>query len=156
MTAQQSSIANGFAVLFFAGMLIFPVSKVVLKMFFSRTPESKGNPGGLIVIETVFPMIGCLFAAWLLLPYRPELVFPIASIAVGAHYFGFRTAYGDWTYWFFGALLCLIGTFAIIFNFPSRDIVPFIIASVEIIFGMWFVIVDKKSIVNHPDNNPLN
>ena len=95
VTSQLSSIARGFAVLFFAGMLIFPISKLVLKIFFSRTPESNSNSGGLIVMETVFPMIGCLFVAWLILPYRPKYVFPIASIAVGAHYFGFRTAYGS-------------------------------------------------------------
>ena len=145
VTAQYSGIANGFGVLFFAGMFIFPISKVVLKFFFARSPESKTNPGGLIVIETVFPMIGCLFVAWLILPHRPELVFPIASIAVGAHYFGFRTAYGDWKYWIFGSLLCLIGTFSIVFDIPPRDLVPFIVTSVEIIFGIWFILIDRKT-----------
>jgi hypothetical protein len=55
------SVSNGFFLLFFAGMFVFPLSKFALKLFFQRTPESKSNPGGLIVIETVFPMIGaCL------------------------------------------------------------------------------------------------
>ena len=82
LTAIYAGVANGFYVLFFAGMFIFPISKVVLSIFFKRKSESKGNPGGLVVIETVFPMIGGLFAAWLLLPYRPEFVFPMAAIAV--------------------------------------------------------------------------
>lgn len=157
VTTQYSSVAYGFAVLFFAGMFIFPISKLVLKMFFSRTPESETNPGGLIVIETVFPMIGCLFAAWLILPYRPEYVFPVASIAVGAHYFGFRTAYGDWTYWLFGVVLCLIASFAIIFDLPSRESVPFIVASVEIIFGFWFIVADRKDYpdVDEPQNERI-
>ncbi|MEC9080995.1 MAG: hypothetical protein VYE44_04395 [Verrucomicrobiota bacterium] len=144
VTSQLSSIAYGFAVLFFAGMLIFPISKLVLKTVFSRTPESKSNPGGLIVMETVFPMIGGLFVAWLILPYRPDYVFPIASIAVGAHYFGFRTAYGDWTYWIFGTLLCLIGTFSILLKFPPANFVPFIFAFVEILFGIYFILSDYK------------
>lgn len=143
LTAQNSGIANGFGVLFFAGMLIFPISKIVLKLFFRRPSESSKNPGGLIVIETVFPMIGCLFAAWLILPHRPEFVFSIASIAVGAHYFGFRTAYGDWTYWIFGALLCAIGVLSILLGFPPADLVPFIVASTEIIFGIWFIVIDR-------------
>jgi len=68
LTAMYSSITDGFILLFFAGIFIFPVSKLALKLFFQRAPESKSNPGGLIVLETVFPMIGGLFAAWLLLP----------------------------------------------------------------------------------------
>ena len=144
ITAHFSGIANGFAVLFFAGMCIFPLSKVVLKIFFDRAPESKGNPGGLVVIETVFPMIGCLFAAWLLLPYRPEFVFPISAIAVGAYYFGFRTAYGDWTYWLFGGIVCLIGALSIILNIPPREFVAFLIAAIEIIFGCFFILADRR------------
>ena len=144
LAGQHTGITNGFAVLFIGGMFIFPLSKVVLKMFFKRPPVSKTNPGGLIVIETVFPMIGCLFAAWLLLPHRPEFVFPIASIAVGAHYFGFRTAYGDWTYWVLGALLCVIGTASIVYGLLSSDLVPLIVAATEIIFGIWFIVIDKR------------
>jgi hypothetical protein len=62
-----------------------------------------------------------LFAAWLLLPYRPEFVFSVSAIAVGTLYFGFRTAYGDWTYWDFGAVLCLIGTFLIVLAIPPSE-----------------------------------
>ena len=138
-------VATGFAVLFFGGMLIFPLSKLVLGIFYRRASESKGNPGGLIVIETVFPMIGGLFAAWLLLPHRPEYVFPIAAIAVGAHYFGFRTAYGDWTYWVLGAVICLLGALSIISGIPPSTTLPYIVAVVEILFGIWFVGVDAHT-----------
>ncbi|MEM7478668.1 MAG: hypothetical protein AAF483_27100 [Planctomycetota bacterium] len=145
LMSQSYSIGIGFAVLFFAGMLIFPISKIVLKLIFRRPAESRDNPGGLIVIETVFPMIGGLFAAWLLLPHRAEFVFPLASIAVGAHYFGFRSAYGDWTYWVFGAALFLIGSLSIIVGLPSGKLIPFIVAFVEIGFGIWFIIVDARA-----------
>jgi len=145
LTAMYSSVSNGFFLLFFAGMFIFPVSKFALKLFFQRTPESKSNPGGLIVIETVFPMIGGLFAAWLLLPYRPEFVFSVSAIAVGTLYFDFRTAYGDWTYWGFGAVLCLIGTFSIVLAIPPSNLVPFIVAVVEIMFGIWLILADRMA-----------
>lgn len=145
LTATYSNLSNGFLLLFFAGMFIFPISKVVLKLFFRRPGESKSNPGGVIVIETVFPMIGGLFAAWLLMPHRPEFVFPIAAIAVGAHYFGFRTAYGDWTYWVFAAILCLIGSLSIVLGTPSSNWVPYMVAAVEFIFGSWFIYADGKT-----------
>ena len=82
LTAMYSSISDGFFLLFFAGMFIFPVSKLALKLVFQRGPESKSNPGSLIPLETVFPMGGGLFAAWLLLPYRPEFVFSASAITL--------------------------------------------------------------------------
>ena len=143
LTAMYSSISDGFFLLFFAGMFIFPVSKLALKLVFQRGPESKSNPGSLICLETVFPMIGGLFAASLLLPYRPEFVFSVSAIAVGTHYFGFRTAYGDWTYWVFGAALCMIGISSIALATPSSNSVPFIVAIVEIVFGTGLILADR-------------
>lgn len=102
---------------------------------------SPSNPGGTTVIETVFPMIGGLFAAWLLLPYRPDFAFPMAAIAVGTHYFGFRTAYGDWTNWIVGGVMCVVGVAAIFIRLPAPNIVPYIIAGIEIAFGIGFAII---------------
>tara|TARA_B100000035_G_scaffold70713_1_gene58042 strand:- start:2181 stop:2735 length:555 start_codon:yes stop_codon:yes gene_type:complete len=148
LMAMYSSISDGFFLLFFAGMFIFPASKLVLKLFFQRAPESKSNPGGLIALETVFPMIGGLFAAWLLLPHRPDLVFSVSAIAVGTHYFGFRTAYGDWTYWVFGAALCIIGISSIVLTIPSANLVPFVVALVEIAFGVWLIVADRMAAIS--------
>ena len=148
LTAMYSSISDGFFLLFFAGMFIFPVSKLALKLVFQRGPESKSNPGSLICLETVFPMVGGLFAAWLLLPYRPEFVFSASAIAVGTHYFGFRTAYGDWTYWVFGAVLCTIGLSSIALAIPSSSLVPFIVAIVEIVFGTCFILADRMEAIS--------
>ena len=148
LTAMYSSISDGFFLLFFAGMFIFPVSKLALKLVFQRGPESKSNPGSLICLETVFPMVGGLFAAWLLLPYRPEFVLSVSAIAVGTRYFGFRTAYGDWTYWVFGAVLCMIGLSSIALAIPSSSLVPFIVAIVEIVFGTCFILADRMEAIS--------
>lgn len=155
LVAMNSQIATGFTVLFFGGMLIFPISKVVVQCCFRRTPAPKSNPGGLIVIETVFPMIGGLFAAWLLLPSRPEYVFSVAAIAVGAHYFGFRTAYGDWTYWMLGLALCCVGASSIIIGLPGAQAVPFVVAMIEIAFGVWFVVADRNHRVSNADSEEI-
>ena len=48
---------------------------------FRRAAASKGNPGGMTIVETIFPMIGGLLAAWLFIPHRPDFVFPIAASA---------------------------------------------------------------------------
>ena len=138
VVASNNSVQTGFAMLFFGGMLIFPVSSLILRTFFQRGKVSSANPGGLTVVETVFPMIGGLFAAWLLLPYRPDFVFPVSAIAVGTHYFGFRTAYGDWTNWALGGTMCIVGVAAVLYRLPAPSIVPFIIAGVEVLFGIWF------------------
>lgn len=139
LVASARGVPTGFVVLFFGGMLIFPISKLIVGLFFKRGTVTPGNPGGLAVIETVFPMIGGLLAAWLLLPYRPDWVFAMAAIAVGAHYFGFRTAYGDWTNWVLGGALCVVGLGSIFLRFPEPPAVPFVIAAVEILFGAWLI-----------------
>jgi len=133
--ASSTGVATGFAVLFFGGMLIFPITELIVRGIFRREAASKTNPGGLTVIETIFPMIGGLLAAWLLLPHRPDLVFPMAAIEVGTHYFGFRTAYGDWTFWVLGGLMCGVGIANMFVGTPVSGVVPYAIAGIEIAFG---------------------
>ena len=94
-------------------------------------------------METVFPMVGGLFAAWLLLPHRPEAVFGVAAIAVGAHYYGFRTAYGDWSYWCLASILCLSGVASVLFQVPDGGLLPMYVAGIEVLFGVWFVLIDR-------------
>lgn len=144
LVASSDGVNKGFLVLFFGGMLIFPLATLVVKFIFKRQLLPKGHHGGQIVIETIFPMIGMLFAAWLFIPFKAEWVFPLASIAVGAHYFGFRSAYGDRLYWLLGALMCLVGLASILIRQPSADLVPYFIAGIEILFGMWFTFESVK------------
>ncbi len=144
IAASSNGISTGFAALFFGGMLIFPLSTLVVKFLFKRRLLPNGHPSGQIVIETIFPMIGMLFAAWLFVPLKPEWVFPIACIAVGTHYFGFRTAYGDLTYWLFGGIITAVGLASIIMKQPNSDTVPYVIAVIEIIFGFWFILMSFK------------
>ncbi|XZE19563.1 DUF7010 family protein [Pirellulaceae bacterium SH449] len=145
LVATTHGVPIGFAVLFFGGMLIFPVASIIVRQFFGRPNVSPSNPGGLTVIETIFPMIGGLLAAWLLIPYRPDFAFPISAIAVGAHYFGFRTAYGDWTNWILGGIMCVVGIGAIFYSLPKSNIVPYAIAVIEVSFGCWLTWVSFRN-----------
>jgi hypothetical protein len=99
----------GFTTLFLGGMAIFPLSKAVVTLGFRRAGEAKANGLGLLALESTIMMIGMLFVAWLLLPLRPEFVFPIAAMAVGLHYLPFRTVYGDRTFWAMGAAITVVG-----------------------------------------------
>ena len=145
-TASYSGVSTGFAVLFFGGMLIFPVASLIPKFLFGREPIADNNPSGLTIIETVFPMIGGLLAAWLLVPHRPEFVFPVAAIAVGTHYFGFRTAYGDWSNWVLGGMISCVGASSIFLSLPSTDSIPYLVAVIEFAFGGWLT---YRSVQSH-------
>ena len=100
-------IRVAFIALFFGGMLIYPLSLGASRLF-GRAGESKDNPMGPVALESTIAMIGCLLAAWLILPFKPEFVFPIAAVAVGTHYFVFKTAYGDRTYWLLAAAITAV------------------------------------------------
>jgi hypothetical protein len=102
-------VRAAFITLFFGGMLIYPLGLAASRLLFRRAAESPDNPMGPVALESTIAMIGCLLAAWLILPLKPDLVFPIAAIAVGTHYFVFKTAYGDRTYWLLAALITAVG-----------------------------------------------
>lgn len=131
---QWRGTGVGFAVLFLGGMLIFPASTFASRMIFRRERESAANPLGMTALESTIAMIGGLFAAWLLLPLKPALVFPLAAIAVGTHYAAFKTVYGDRLYWMLAAIITTIGVFDILVA-PVFGGVPFAVALVEFAFG---------------------
>lgn len=143
--ASRWGTPTGLAVLFFGGMAIYPVGTLVVRMLFRRKAPSANNPGGRTVTETVFPMIGGFLAAWILLPYRPDLVFPLAAIAVGAHYFGFRTAYGGILYWALAAAICAVGLGTVFVGVPDGGMVPYLVAAIEVVFGLWVTATEASS-----------
>ncbi len=145
LVSDSLGISTGFIVLFFGGMLIFPLSIVLDRWIFKRPAVASGHPSGQIVIETIFPMMGMLFIAWLMIPLKPDWVFAIAAIGVGTHYFGFRSAYGDFNYWIIGGLLTLVGFASIYIKQPNAQYVPYIIAGIEIVYGVWLTALSIKN-----------
>lgn len=133
---QTAGTAPAFAALFFGGILIFPLSALICKLGFKRSASVKGNPLGLLCLESTIAMIGCFFAAWLLLQVRPQFAFPLAAIAVGTHYFAFKTAYGDRTYWLLGAILTAIGTAGVFWLSGETLSLIYAVAAVELAFGL--------------------
>lgn len=68
----------------------------------------------------------------------------MAAIAVGAHYFGFRTAYGDATYWLLGSVMCLVSLTAIFMKMPAETVVPYAVAAIEVAFGVWLTWIEMS------------
>lgn len=128
-------VPTAFAVLFFGGMAIFPVGTAVVRLGFRRPGEQPGNPLGRIALESTIAMIAALVMAWLLLPYRPDWAFPLAAIAVGTHYFAFRSAYGDMLFWVLAAVVTAIGCLGVwpVVALPGGVIAW--VAAVELGFG---------------------
>lgn len=110
---MRAQTAAAFATLFFGGMLIVPIATIIERQVFRRAPVSKENALAAIGFETVFAMIGCLIAAYLLLAHAPALVFAVAAIAIGTRYFTFSTLYGNRIFYGLGGLIAAIGAVGI-------------------------------------------
>lgn len=144
VAVSRHGVGPGFAVLFFGGMLIFPVSALIEQVFLRRPKPAPGNPLGMLALEATIAMIGCLFAAWLFVPLQPAYVFPIAAIAVGLHYLAFKTVYGDRTYWLLGALMTLVGFAGIYVAALSANKLALAIAALEIGFGIIVLMRERR------------
>jgi len=143
--ASRNGIGPGFTVLFLGGMLIFPVSTLAERFVLRRPKPNPANPLGLLALESTIAMIGCLFAAWLFVPLKPDLVFPIAAIAVGLHYLAFKTVYGDRTYWLLGALMTLVGIAGLYVAALGAAMLALAIAATEIAFGIFVIMRERRA-----------
>ncbi len=133
---RSQSTSTAFAVLFFGGMLIFPLATVSSRLLFRRKKEAADNPLGMTALESTIAMIGGLFAAWLFLPLRPDYVFPLAAIAVGTHYAVFKTVYGDPLFWVLGALITALGLLAIFKVVPIPGGLILSVGVIELVFSV--------------------
>lgn len=133
----RNGIGTGFVVLFFGGMLIYPLSLVANRVLLRRPAESPANPFGTLVLESTIAMIAAFLPAWLFLDSAPALVMPLAALAVGAHYFAFRTAYGLSIFWVLGGVLMAMSVAAIYRFWPFPDAFVLAVGVVEILFGIF-------------------
>jgi hypothetical protein len=136
LVERSRGIELAFAVLFFGGMLIFPLSSLLARQVFRRQAEAKGNPLGKTALESTIAMIGGLFAAWLFLPFKPDYVFPLAAIAVGTHYAVFKTIYGDRLFWLLGGLITVAGFLGIYRYVAIPGGTIFAVAAIELLFAV--------------------
>lgn len=141
----RSGIPQAFAVLFFGGMLIFPLSLLIDRVIFRRARLQPGNGLSPIALESTAAMIAGLLAAYLLLGLQSQLVFPIAALVVGAHYFAFRTLYGDSTFLVLGALISVLGLNGVFSWAALPGGLIWWVAGVELVFGALLTVRAPRS-----------
>jgi len=116
------SAGAGMAVLFFGGMLIFPLSTLVLKFMGGPTALPKGHPSVALAMQTAFTVPLGLFVAIVLGRYAPVLFFPASLIIVGAHYLVFISLYGMKLFAVLAGLLIALGVITL-FWLPNLGVI---------------------------------
>jgi hypothetical protein len=108
-----SSPGAAMATLFFGGMLIFPLSAVILKLMPGEGALPQGHPSTGLAMQSAFTVPLGLLVAVALGSYAPELFFPASLIIVGAHYLTFISLYGMKAFAVIAGALVLLGTIAL-------------------------------------------
>ncbi|MBI2382409.1 MAG: hypothetical protein HYV16_16795 [Gammaproteobacteria bacterium] len=95
--------------LFIGGMLIHPVSLLLLKLLGRPAKHSPGNPFGTLALASTFWMLLCLPLAYGVSLLRLEWFFPAMLFVIGGRYLTFSTMFGMRLYWACGAVLAGAG-----------------------------------------------
>lgn len=119
---QWGSAGTAMAVLFFGGMLIFPLSSLVLKAMGGPAFLPKGHPSISLAMQSAFTVPLGLLVAIALGVIEPSLFLPASLIIVGAHYLTFISLYGMRLYGVMAGVLVAIGAAAIFVAPALRDV----------------------------------
>ena len=144
IVAMIISLKPAMATLFFGGMVIFPLSKLLSKALGRSGAHTKGNPLGKLAIESTFGLFMGLFIAFAVSLRLPEWFFSIMLIVIGVRYFVFSTVYGLRIYWVFAGVLCVSGVFCIILQYPSK-FAALAGGIIEILFAIVIRVMAKRS-----------
>lgn len=106
---QWASPVAAMAVLFFGGMLIFPLASLGLKLAGGQASLPKGHPSIGLAMQSAFTVPIGLLLALALGSVDARLFFPAAAIIVGGHYLTFISLYGMKEYAVLAALLVVLG-----------------------------------------------
>ena len=111
--AQWGTPSVAMAVLFFGGMLIFPLSTLLLKALGGPAGLPKGHPANALAMQSAFTVPLGMLLALALGTVNPELFFAATMILVGAHYLTFISLYGMLHYAALAGALVLTGATAL-------------------------------------------
>lgn len=135
ITAESAGNIAGFGVLFFGGMLIFPVSVLLSRFVLGRRATTPGNPLATVAFQSTITMIGGLFVAYIVLRSAPDFALPAAAVVVGTRYAVFAGVYGSALYYVLGGLMAAVGVVGVI----GPQILPvapaFLAAIAEFVFA---------------------
>ena len=107
--ATWSTPGSAITLLVVAGIFIFPLTKLGLKVIGHRFSVSKGNPLNGLGMQAAFVLPLCLPLVGAAALYRLEWFFPAFMIVLGAHYLPFVTLYGMRVFYGLAAVLFTAG-----------------------------------------------
>lgn len=119
VAAEAGGVSRGAPVLFFGGMLIFPLSVFGNRILGKHADLPAGHPMRALAMQSAFGMVAGLLAAWLLASVVPGAFFPLAMVIVGAHYFTFTHLYGDAVFLVFGVAQVVTGLLVMVNGGPA-------------------------------------
>ncbi|MEN2741062.1 hypothetical protein ABCS02_25040 [Microbacterium sp. X-17] len=115
---QWASPGAAMAVLFLGGILIFPLSTLLLKLMGGPAALPKGHPSISLAMQSAFTVPLGLLVAIALGTFDPTLFLPASLIIVGAHYLTFISLYGMRAYGALAGVLVALGA-ASLFWIPA-------------------------------------
>lgn len=145
IVALLSSPLASVLTLLIGGMLIYPLSLIVVKINGNIVSVSKHNPLNVTAMETTLLLIaGMALATWVA-QYHIHQFFPVALVAIGVRYLLFQTIFGLKTYWILGSSLISLGAVGMVLVAPLWFF-ALIGGTVELTFGaLLLVIVSKQA-----------
>ena len=105
-------------VFFFGGMLIFPISVLLVKGLGREGKHQKENPLGTLALESTAILFVGLFVSFLVYTIKPFWFFPFMLLFIGLRYLTFQSLYGMKVYWGLGFAALLLGGACLVFNSP--------------------------------------
>jgi hypothetical protein len=136
------------AVLFFGGMLIFPLSALVLKIMGGPAALPKGHPSISLAMQSAFTVPLGLLVAIALGSVEPALFLPSSLIIVGAHYLTFISLYGMRLYGALAGVLVAVGAAALFWLPGLRGASGWIGAVVLLISAVPMYVSHRMSLAN--------
>lgn len=138
------------AVLFFGGMLIFPLSTLVLKILGGPVALPKGHPSTALAMQSAFTVPLGILVAIALGSLEPSLFFAASLIIVGAHYLTFISLYGMWLFGALASVLVTIGSIALFVLPGLRDLSGWVGATTLLVFAIPLYFFKESLTLNPP------
>ncbi|RWZ67761.1 hypothetical protein ELQ92_00335 [Labedella populi] len=149
---QWVAAAAAMTVLFIGGMLIFPLSSLILKAMKGPAFLPKGHPSIALAMQSAFTVPLGLLVAIALGTLAPSLFLPASLIIVGAHYLTFISLYGMRLYGVLAGVLVAVGAAAIFVVPALRGASGWIGAAVLLVSAIP-LFVSHRVEAQHPDSS---
>lgn len=107
--ATWSTPRRAILMLMVGGMLMFPLTQLVLRLMRQPASLAPGHPFGPLAMQIAFTVPLNLPLAGAAALYRLDWFYPACMLIVGAHYLPFVFLYGMWLFAALGALMVTSG-----------------------------------------------